>query len=80
MRERGDYEKKLKLKKGEWLKDEGAAKKKGLGEDFLVSWFGPNCHVPSDGSLLAMTALKLKYVKDLEAKLKGHLILKAFLI
>ena len=62
-----DEDKNFNLKKGEWLKDEGAHIKVGIGENFFQcgECFGPNLDIPNDARLLAMTGLKLKFVLEL---------------
>jgi hypothetical protein len=72
MRIKTENEKRFNLKRGEWLFDKGY-KTGGIGENFLqcAECFGPSLEIPHDGSLLAMTALKMKLVKDLEAKLEA---------
>ena len=74
---------KFNVKKGEWLSDKKHRLKGGIGENFLqcAECFGPttlkiplnitDLKIPHDGFLLAMTALKMKLVKDLEAKLEA---------
>ena len=73
---------KFNVKKGDWLSDKKHRLKGGIGENFLqcAECFGPtmkiplyitDIKIPHDATLLAMTALKMKLVKDLEAKLEA---------